>query len=649
MGVPVYPSSRFTRPQGDNHDPLEHETYEVSQRRKLAACAASMADGPVLWVLRYSLEALIYRDVDAVKSGLMSGVVLLLMVGVVGPSHGQLATAPGGERDQLSVAELSVTPSEPGRPLHNDYFMPVGSSGEPLHDLTGRLEFPATRMHQTFTYGPSYAWFPGVSVTVTSHKGHLLPLQRDITHDTSGSSAWSIIFSPGRVWSEDVDGGKSRASFPFTLVGPYYNDAHNGLATFVYDQHSISQVRIQIVQESANWNRFYAWGQLTVEFAPTDVANRELWVKAYDEELARRLTVKPWSELESQTAENSLGAFNNWGEMEKISVSGLLIDDVIYARPCTTKFGPYPYCAEMRHGLFSVTKSMGALLSMLRLAQKYGDDVFELKIRDFVDVTAAHSGWDEVTFADALNMVTGVGDLSHDPQSSSFGEDHTDLFFEFAEQSRSAKEKLRTAFSGGHYRWGPGQVFRYRSVDTFILAAAMDGLVKHNEGPNTNLWDLMTEEVLRPIGVESMPMRHTLESDRSRGVPILGAGIYATLDDVAKVSRLLLNEGRFGGEQLLNAEMLRRALFDGHTLGKATPRVDTGKQLHYYMSLWHLRLNTGDCHATVASMIGYGGNVVQLLPNGMASFYFEDGNSSSLTELARAAHSVRPLCGAGPS
>jgi hypothetical protein len=32
--------------------------------------------------------------------------------------------------------------------------------------------------------------------------------------------------------------------------------------------------------------------------------------------------------------------------------------------------------------------------------------VFELKITDYVKVTAEHDGWDEVTFGDALNMAT---------------------------------------------------------------------------------------------------------------------------------------------------------------------------------------------------------------------------------------------------
>jgi hypothetical protein len=42
----------------------------------------------------------------------------------------------------------------------------------------------------------------------------------------------------------------------------------------------------------------------------------------------------------------------------------------------------------MRHSVFSVTKSLGAAVTLLRLAQTYGDQVFDLKITEYVTVTA---------------------------------------------------------------------------------------------------------------------------------------------------------------------------------------------------------------------------------------------------------------------
>ena len=69
---------------------------------------------------------------------------------------------------------------------------------------------------------------------------------------------------------------------------------------------------------------------------------------------------------------------------EDISANGLIVDGVVYLRGCNTRYGPYPYCRDMRQGVFSVTKSLGAAVALLRLAQKYGDEVFDLKIKDYV-------------------------------------------------------------------------------------------------------------------------------------------------------------------------------------------------------------------------------------------------------------------------
>ena len=44
------------------------------------------------------------------------------------------------------------------------------------------------------------------------------------------------------------------------------------------------------------------------------------------------------------------------------------------------------------------------------------DCILELKIKDYVTVTAAHDGWERVTFADALNMATGIGDNAPWPE-----------------------------------------------------------------------------------------------------------------------------------------------------------------------------------------------------------------------------------------
>ena len=61
----------------------------------------------------------------------------------------------------------------------------------------------------------------------------------------------------------------------------------------------------------------------------------------------------------------------------------------------------------------------------------------------------------------------------------------------------SATEKLAVVFASDSYPWGSNEVFRYRSMDSFILAAEMDGFLKSGEGTNANTWDMVLEETRR--------------------------------------------------------------------------------------------------------------------------------------------------------
>ena len=170
------------------------------------------------------------------------------------------------------------------------------------------------------------------------------------------------------------------------------------------------------------------------------------------------------------------------------------MDGIVYVGDCHTRFGPYPYCEEMRHGVQSMSKSLGGLLSLLRLAQKFGDQVFDLKIADYLTVTAEHDGWADVTFADALNMVTGIGDAPIESKDVIEGGFPPDGLFK---AQLTAADKLSVAFTSGNYPWGPDEVLRYRGMDSFILAAAMDSFLKSREGGDANIWDMVLEEVLR--------------------------------------------------------------------------------------------------------------------------------------------------------
>ncbi|MCP4978967.1 MAG: beta-lactamase family protein [Gammaproteobacteria bacterium] len=519
-------------------------------------------------------------------------------------------------------------------PVHNAYFMPVGPYATAKHKLSATLTVPETKV---WPFGK----FPGVSVQIFSGGDRLIPVTRDIISADNEKNRSHIIFSPGRVWSEPGDKGLSRASFPFTLTHRIWNRSHSGLATFVFDDSVVSPMVFQIVQENSPGVKFDAWGRLPITLVPGKIDDLERVTAEYEREMDDRLPVRPFEELAAKYGNAGKEVIKHWSKSENESMSGLLVDGVLYVRDCQTRFGHYPYCDEMRHGVYSLTKSLGALVAMLRLAQKFGDQVFNLRIKDYVNVSATHDGWNKVTFADTLNMTTGIGDAPAD--SDIVITDSFPPYNQFMAQP-SAKEKLTVAFTSKNYPWGPGQVIRYRSMDTFILAAAMDGYLKSQEGPTANIWDMVLEEVLRPIGVFHAPMIHTIEPDGSRGIPILGEGLYPTYHDIAKISLLLQNDGKHRNKQLLSAKKLREALYQTEIRGKPIPASSHISASSYHLSFWQVPIQLQNCRIIVPRMSGWGGNTVLLLPSGAVAFIVQDGGVSRNKPLIAAATLLRPEC-----
>ena len=571
----------------------------------------------------------------------LSGLGILAVAFVlVLPSFALAETAAlGPDRDRLTFSELmAAVPNQDG-PINNGYFMPVGPSEPANHELSGVLEVPLTDSLAV----PGR--FPSFSVAFFTVDGHLVPVEQDIIRTTTGG--WDLILSPGRVWSEPADAGWSRASFPFVLADRKWNSSHNGLATFLYNDTEVSDLQIQIVQETASWDRFDAWTRLPLSYKPGSLGNRAQLEKAFAEDLSARLPTAPLASLD---ADSDLIDGMERG-LKDVTVTGLLDDGVLYLGPCHTRFGAYPYCDDMRNAAFSVTKTAGAALSLLWLAQKYGPQVLDLKIADYVDVTAEHDGWSDVTFRDAIDMATGIGDKAPDRISSAYDfEADEEVYLARLAAKPTARGKLDVAFLAGNYPWGPGEVGRYVTAHTFVLAAAMDAYVKSIEGPDANLWDRVTEEVLEPIGIRVAPLMHTREVDGGRGVPVMGWGFFPTVDDVAKIAQLFQDRGAKDGQQLLYGDEIDRLLQGAPDRGLPIYWQNDHGQYSYDFSFWYMpyRAEQG-CDVRVPQMMGFGGNLVTLMPNGMTGFRLADASEGSpgqydAENMAALADSLSSLC-----
>ena len=557
------------------------------------------------------------------------------------------STPPTAATRELEATSLLQPGAEVTGLVENRFYMPVGASLPALHRLRGRLSVPESPM-QAGTPDSNYGqtglrWFPGFSADFFVTGEYLVPVERGILGRAGTRSHWRIILSPGRVWAETGDAGWSRASFPFVLVSDDTNEAHNGIATFLFDDLRTSELQFQVVQETASWNRNDFWGRLPLAYVPGAVADEAAREAEWVAEVAALTPIRDWSELGTGRDAALWDTFTRGLDSDDVSATGIVSDGAIYMRPCATRLGDYPYCAFMRHGAFSVTKSMGAALTLLRLAQKYGDEVLELPIRDYVAVSALHPGWEQVRFIDVINMATGVGGANPDRDAVDPFADENAVTLGAWSSVASEGSKLDAVFDQADYDWGPGEVFRYNTTQTFVLAVAMQELVARREGREVRLWDLMMREVFEPIGIRHMPMMHTVEAGATPGVPLMGIGLYPTVDDVAKVATLLQNGGRHSGVQLLSARGLEAALFrSGH--GLPTGDVNAAGVQLYSLSFWSLPYRLGRCIEQLPYMDGYGGNFVLLLPNGVSAFRFADAGNYDVDALSDVAALIRPWC-----
>ena len=552
----------------------------------------------------------------------------------------RLATPPTDRpRTHLTAADLMQGVSAQPGLVHNAYFLPVGQQASARHALKGTLKVQRSTILKSRHGCPGLVeTLPEFTMAFFTHGDSLVPVLRDLLQPPG-----NLILSPGRVWSEPDDLGMSRASFPFILTSMASNETHNGLATFLYDDTRVSALQFQFVQETAAWAKYDGWGRAAMSYAPGPIAGEELLREQFVTEVQKQSPVQPWSALPiPEPHQHDL--FTGGAAPEDVSVSGMVVDGTVYLHSCQTRSGPYPYCQQMRHGVFSVTKSLGAAIALLRLAQKYGEQVFTLKIKEYLQVAAPHDGWEQVTFSDALNMATGIGDFAPQREPNEpFADENKPKTFQWS-IAPTAKEKLAISFSYGKYAWGPGQVYRYNSTQTFVLAAAMDSFLKQKEGPQAHLWDMVAKEVLHPIGIVHLPTMHTIEPQGAPGIPLLASGLYPTLDDIAKLTTLLQNGGRYQDQQILHPGKLAEAMNKTEVKGLPNRFENRFGEGQYHLSFWSLPYRTTNgCSFQIPYMTGYGGNFVMLLPSGVSTFRFADGHNYEVDTMIVMGEAIRPF------
>ena len=366
------------------------------------------------------------------------------------------------------------------------------------------------------------------------------------------------------------------------------------------------------------------------------------------EQSARAPHFCSWETLAGRCPGELLEALRDGVGAQTTVTFALATSEEIYVAAHHTPYGEHPDIVCLRQGIWSATKSAGAGVALLFLAERYGAEILDLLVADLLEVTASHDGWKGVRLRDCFNMASGIGDLHPQPHPPDIFADY-DMIYEGDSEplkrylrwfrAPSQLERVDAAFSCGSYPWEPGQVVRYRDQDFFVLAASLHALVKEREGSDADLWSLIERDVYDPIGLQHAVVNRTVEPDGSKGVPLLGGGLFLTLTEAARVAALYHRLGEHAGQQLLHRASVEEIVDPSLVKGLPTGMHNEAGEIRYHMGFWHRPFRTrGGRLLYLPTMFGYGGNEIVLLPNQMTAIRFGFDNPKDET-----AYDVMPL------
>jgi hypothetical protein len=569
--------------------------------------------------------------------------------------------------ERISAEEL-LSPTWSGRVTANSAFTPGSDAVAERTPFLGTLHLTETEMttepaefSPRSVLGRDPKLFPGVAISFFTDNGDLVPYTQDVIRygsNNRGHSYWDIIVQPGRVWSRLDDGGWSRAAFPFALVNSIEGETHNGLATFLYKDGRVSNLRFQIVQQTAPFyikDGFVAAGLVRATFAPVATDQLSSLKKIYEDDRTDAVPIASWDDLTAKVGSAKLANFDGVMRAGDIVLSGLDYRGTFYLKGCQSAGGQLPWCDRARFGVWSATKALANETALLRLAEKYGPTVFELKIADYWPEAARYPGWDRVRFEDAINMATGIGNGSAKREPNDTSDGYLDPSYSKWYEARSIQDKVTALLKdGGVYPWGPGQVTRYRDQDMFILGVAMDRFLKSKEGPTANIWSMLQREVFAPIGIHQAPTNRTIEADGSAGHPLMAYGYYPTISDMVLIARLYQNQGKHLDQQILYAPRIRELLAGPNPRGFPTGEKLSVGETTYTNAFWVTSyVASRDCRLFYPRMIGWGGNIVALMPGGLTGIRLAksggtaDNSEVDTSAMAQVANSLSHFCQRG--
>jgi hypothetical protein len=575
--------------------------------------------------------------------------------------------------NQLFVGTVPSTPVD-----DTAGFAVPANAAEPIEAFEGTLTLKDLATSGNFTkFSDAFgiipegdsAWkhLPAFNYQFVQSGSYLIPAVQGLT--ITGSPSWNYILGPGRVWREDGDDGYMRAALPFSLIQRNQNCVHNGEMTFLFSNTkspNVSNVYYQITQETCFPMKFNMWGIASATYTPGAVPGAGALRKNHVAEISHRMPTKPFHALATDfpNARINLSAFPGaYKDPKQISTYGLVINGVNYTAGCPTRFGEYAFCGDMRLPSYSIAKSVFAGVALMQLGELYGTGVYNQLIKNFIPESSSGGKWDATTFNNTSDMATGNYNL----EVYEADEDSPTMDKFLVDELSGAK--LADAFAFKQNYAPPGTKWIYQSSATFVLTQAMNAYLKQRKGRDADIFDLVSDDVYKPLHISAGGLTTIRTDNSTTGAPSGYYGLFFNQDDIAKIGGFLNNGvGVIDGAQVLEPSRLKEALFRSLNaadvgvpiLGSSSasalgpPQLGSNKPLapntrRYAHGFWGKYMTTAEfpqysCNFWVSLMVGYGGNIVALLPNGATFYIFSDGREFPWVDSVHEIAKLAPMC-----
>jgi len=231
--------------------------------------------------------------------------------------------------------------------------------------------------------------------------------------------------------------------------------------------------------------------------------------------------------------------------MDEIKTGNHAIDSVLVVRNGYIVWEEYPndmlYDRNMPHVLYSVTKSFTSALIGIAINKGYLKSVDQKVVDFFPDKTIANL--DErkrnITIENLLMMTSGF--------------EWNEISYGYSDPRNS----LAQALSSGDYvqyvldrpmAYQPGETFVYNTGNTQVLSA----IITKVTGLSTDAF--AQKYLFEPIGITS-----SYWNNDAQDIPLGGSGLELTPRNAAKFGYLFLNNGVWGGKQIVPADWVTRS------------------------------------------------------------------------------------------